>query len=132
MKRANSFIAEPIPAGTYVAVITGSEPRAYNTGPRQYADLTFQIIEGPYAGHRLSKRLDLLHPNLIEKTLYCMELSSICWAVGVPTTQNYGELYNRPLLINVCRETRPDNGIIVNRIVGYAKRELSLKETTDD
>ena len=131
MKWVNSFTAEPIPAGTYVAVITELEPKRYNGGARQYTDLTFQIIEGPYAGYCLSKRLDLLHPNLIEKTLYCIELSSICWAVGVPTTLNYSELYNRPLLINVCRETRPDNGVVANRIVGYAKRERVPKEASD-
>ena len=123
MKWMNSFTVEPIPTGTYVAMITGSEPRYYNSGLRQYVDLTFQIIEGPYAGRCLLRQLDLTHPNLIEKTLYYMELGSICWAVGVPTTQNYSELYNRPLLINVRCEPRPDNGIVANRIAGYAKKE---------
>ena len=75
---------EPIPAGKYLAVITGVEMRCR---PRpvhgHYLQLTFQVIEGEYQNRLLWTRLNLDNPNATAVQIARAELSAICRAVGV-------------------------------------------------
>ena len=113
---------QTLPAGQYVAMITEAELKPYRMSPRDYLLLTFQIIEGPYAGCLLWKQLNLNHPHPTIRSLASEELGSICRAVGLSTLQDYTELYNRPLMIDACCQTHLDDGIVTNRIVGYWKK----------
>src|SRR5262245_42411620 len=74
---------EPIPAGKYLAVITGSEMKPTKADTGHFLKLTFQIIDGPYKGRNLWARLNLDNPNAIAVQIAQAELSAICRAVGV-------------------------------------------------
>lgn len=114
---------EPIPAGKYVAVITGSEMKQTKAGTGQYLQLTFQVIEGEYQNRLLWTRLNLVNPNATAVTIAQAELSAICRTVGVLTPQDSVELHNLPLVVHVKCNQREDTGEIVNEIKGYSKKE---------
>ncbi len=116
---------DPIPAGKYLAVITGSEMKPTKTGTGSYLELTFQIIEGDYKNRLLWSRLNLDNQNATAVQIARSDLSSICRAVGLMTPRDSAELHNLPLVISVKCKKRDDTGEVTNEIKGYAKRELA-------
>jgi len=118
---------EPIPAGKYVAVITASEMKPNKAGTGRYLELTFTIVEGPYANRQLWARLNLEHPNELAVKIARAELSAICRAVGVLTPHDSVELHNLPLVIRVRCKKRQDTDEVVNEIAGYEKREAATQ-----
>ena len=122
---------DPIPAGKYLAVITESEMKPTKAGTGNYLQLTFQIIEGPYANRLLWARLNLDNPNETARKIAQGELSAICRAVGVLSPNDSVELHNLPLVINVRCKKRSDTGEIVNEIKGYSKKDSPGVPTGD-
>ncbi len=120
---ANDF--DPIPAGTYLAVITASEVKPTKDGTGEYLELSFQIIEGDYQNRLLWARLSLSHPKDIVSRIARSQLADICKAVGVLKPNDSAELHNLPLLIDVRLKKRKDTGDIVNEIKKYISRKRS-------
>ncbi len=116
---------EPIPAGKYLAVITGSEMKPTKSGKGQYLELTFQVIDGPHKNRLLWSRLNLDNPNELTVQIAQGELSAICRAVGVMQPKDSVELHNLPLQITVKCKKRDDTGDLVNEIKGFAKKEAA-------
>ena len=114
---------EPVPAGKYLTVITGSEMKPTKAGTGHYLELTFQIIEGEYKNRLLWARLNLDNPNDVAVQIARGELSSICRAIGVMQPKDSVELHNLPLLVTVKCKKREDTGDVVNEIKGYAKKD---------
>ncbi len=125
---------EPIPAGKYVAIVTGSEMKPTKSGSGHFLELTFQVIDGPYKNRMLWSRLNLDNPNPQAVQIAQGELSAICRAVGVMQPKDSIELHNLPLVITVKCKRRDDTGDVTNEIRGYAKKETAtgarLQETT--
>ena len=119
---------EPIPAGKYLAVITGSELKPTKNGSGHYLELTFQVIEGPYKNRLLWSRLNLDNPNELTVQIAKGELSAICRAVGVMQPKDSIELHSLPLVVTVKLKPRGDNGELTNEIKGYAKKEASVPQ----
>ena len=113
---------EPIPAGKYLAVITGSEMKPTKSGNGRYLELTFQVLDGGHKGRLLWSRLNLENPSEQAVQIAQGELSAICRAVGVMQPKDSAELHNLPLLVSVKCKKRDDNGDMVNEIRGYAKK----------
>lgn len=118
---ANDF--DPIPAGTYVAIITGSEIKPTKDGSGEYLELTFQIIEGDYTNRLLWARLSLNHAKDIVARIARSQLADICKSVGVLKPNDSAELHNLPLSIDVRLKKRKDNGDMVNEIKKYSPRK---------
>ncbi len=116
---------EPIPAGKYLVVITGSEMKPTKSGKGSYLELTFQVIDGEYKGRQLWARLNLDNTNPLTVQIARAELSAICRAVGVLQPKDSVELHNLPLQVTVKCKKRDDNGEITNEIKGYAKKEAA-------
>lgn len=116
---------EPIPAGKYVAVISGSEMKTTKAGTGSLLQLTFQIIEGPFAKRLLWARLNLDNPNATAVKIARGELSAICRAIGVLAPNDSVELHDLPLVIHVRCKKRTDTGEITNEIKGYSKKEAT-------
>ncbi|GAB4240852.1 MAG: hypothetical protein OHK0028_19110 [Deltaproteobacteria bacterium] len=116
---------EPIPAGKYLAVITGSEMKATKNGSGSFLELTFQVIEGPYRNRQLWARLNLDNPNKQAVEIARAQLSAICRAVGVMQPKDSLELHNLPLQITVKCKRREDTDEIVNEIRAYTKKEAA-------
>lgn len=116
---------EPIPAGKYLAIISGSEFKDTKKGDGKYLALKFQILDGPHKNRTLFSNLNLDNPNAQAVQIAQGELSAICRAVGVLKPKDSTELHNLPLLITVRLEKRKDNGEDSNTIKGYAKKEAA-------
>lgn len=93
----------PIPAGTYLAIISASEMKQTKAGTGSYLQLTFQIIEGEYKGRNLWTRLNLDNPNQTAVRIARRQLSEICHAVGVLTPADSCELHDLPCSIVVAQ-----------------------------
>jgi hypothetical protein len=115
---------EPIPAGKYLAVITGSEMKPTKAGTGSYLELTFQVAEGDYKGRLLWARLNLDNPNAMAVKIARGELSSICRAVGVLEPRDSCELHNLPLVVTVKQKADAE-GELRNEIKGYAQKEAA-------
>ncbi len=116
----NTF--QPIPAGTYLAMITESEMKPTKSGTGHYLQLAFEIIEGPHQGRVLWSRLNLQNPNPTTVQIAKAELSAICHAAGVLQPGDSAELHNLPMEITVKCKHRKDNGEITSEIKGYTAR----------
>ena len=116
---------EPIPDGNYLAVITDSEMKPTKSGRGHYLELTFQVVNGPYANRLLWSRLNLDNPSEQAVQIAQGELSAICHAVGIMQPGDSTELHNLQLLVTVKRKRREDTGEVVNEIRGYAKKETA-------
>ncbi len=114
---------EPLPAGKYVAAITGSEMKATKRGDGSYLQLEFTVLDGDCKGRKVWDRLCINHPNDLTQKIARGNLSAICRAVGVMQPRDSVELHNLPLLITVKCRKREDNGEIANEIKGYAAAE---------
>ena len=116
---------EPIPAGKYVAVITGSEMKPTKNGTGHYLELTFEVIDGPQKGRLLWSRLNLDNPNAQAVQIAQGELSAICRAVGVMQPRDSVDLHNLPVMLTVKCKKREDTGDMTNEIKGYAKKDAA-------
>jgi len=116
---------DPIPAGRYLAAITGSEMKSNKAQTGRFLELCFTIIEGEYKNRQLWARLNLENPNELAMKIAQAELSAICRAVGVLVPNDSVELHNLPLVIKVRCKRRKDTDEIVNEVKGYEKREAA-------
>lgn len=122
---------DPVPEGLYSAVITESENKPTKKGDGSYLQLTFQILDGPYANRNLWARLNLKNPSGQAVKLAQAELSAICRAVGVMTPKDSSELHDLPLQIEVKCVKRADTGQMTNEISGYKKKESVTGQTAN-
>jgi hypothetical protein len=121
---------DPIPAGTYLATITGSEVKPTKDATGEYLELTFQVLEGDYKNRLLWARLSLTHPKDIVSRIARSQLADICKAVGVLKPNDSAELHNLPLLIDVRLTKRKDTGELANEIKKYTSRKRSATQNT--
>ena len=117
---------DPLPAGKYLAAITGSQMKATKQGDGSYLELEFTVLEGEYKDRKVWDRLCLNHPNAQAVKIARGNLSSICRAVGVMQPRDSVELHNLPLLITVKLKKREDNGELANEVRGYARKESAI------
>ncbi len=114
---------EPIPAGTYNAVIINSVMKPTKDGSGSFLELQFQIIDGEYKGRLVWSRLVLENKNELTVKIAKSQLADICRAVGILTPYDSCELHNLPMQIKVALKKRSDNGEPSNEIKAYRKRE---------
>jgi hypothetical protein len=115
---------EPLPAGTYEALIIDSEMKPTKSGSGSYLQLTFEILDGPHKGRLLWARLNLDNPNATAVAIARAELSAICRAVSVLAPKDSVELHNLPLVIHVRCKKRDDTGEVTNEVKGYSPRTV--------
>ncbi len=116
---------EPLPAGKYVAAITGSEMKATKRGDGNYLQLEFTVLDGDCQGRKVWDRLCINHPNDLTQKIARGNLSALCRAVGVMQPKDSVELHNLPLLVTVKCKKRDDTGEMTNEVRGYARKEAA-------
>ena len=121
---------EPIPAGTYNAVIIKSEMKPTKDGNGSFLELEFQVLDGEYKGRLVWSRLVLENKNELTVKIAKSQLADICRAVNVPTPKDSLELHNLPLQIKVAVKKRSDNGEPANEIRAYRKRETATTQNS--
>ena len=114
---------EPIPAGSYLAVITASEVKDNSKGTGTYHEFTLEVIDGDHKGRKLWSRLNLNNPSQEAVAIARAELSAICRAVGVMRPTDSTQLHNIPLTVKVGLEKRKDTGDLTNVVKGYSAQE---------
>jgi hypothetical protein len=112
-------VYEPIPAGWYKAVITGSEEKPTKAQTGSYLQLAIEVIEGPQQGRKLTDRLNLNNPNATASEIAYRTLSAICHAVGVMNPRNSADLHDKPMMVKV--KVKPADGqySASNEVQGY-------------
>jgi len=116
---------DPIPAGKYVAAITGSEMKPTKDNAGSFLQLEFTVLEGECKGRKVWDRLCLSHSNALTVTIARGNLSAICRALGVMQPRDSVELHNIPLQITVKCKKREDTGELVNEVKGYAPKQAA-------
>lgn len=91
----------PIPAGEYLAQITDSDVKPTKRGDGNYAELTYEVLEGEYKGRKVWVRLNLDNPNQKAVEIAQRQLSSICHAVDTLNIKDTAELHYKPHVIRV-------------------------------
>jgi hypothetical protein len=114
---------EPVPAGKYLAVITGTEMKPTKAGNGEYLELELEVVDGPHKGRKVWDRLTLKHPNEQTVQIARATLSAICRAVNVLRPRDSVELHNLPLVVSIGLKKREDTGEPTNVVKGYAQRD---------
>lgn len=128
---APSVPMELIPAGKYLAAITKSGEKATKSGNGSYLELEFTILEGDYRNRKVWDIFNLKNPSSDAVEIAEANLSAICHAVGVMSVEFSTDLHNLPLIINVTTKKDDYDGLVRNKVKGYAKYEsrMSAKST---
>jgi hypothetical protein len=117
---------DPLPAGKYLAAVTGTEMKPTKEGTGSYLNIELTILEGKFKDRKVWDRLCLNHPNVQTVKIAQSSLSALCRAVGVMELHDTVELHNVPLVITVKLKKRKDNGDLANEVKGYAKKETAI------
>ena len=112
---------EPIPKGTYVAMIVDSEMRQTRAADGEYLKLTFEIIDGTYSRRLIWTNLNLRNKNPKAVEIANRNLASICRAVHhMKPLEDSEELHNKAIKIKVDIREAQNGYDASNEIKGYA------------
>lgn len=93
---------QAIPGGDYTALVEDSDLKTTKNGNGQYLQLTWQIIEGSYAGRKLFQRLNVNNPNKTAEDIGRRELAGVCQALGIThQITDSAQLHNIAALLRV-------------------------------
>lgn len=118
-------VLDPLPAGKYLAAITGSEMKATKKGDGSFLELEFTILDGEFRGRKVWDRLCINHPKDVTQKIARGNLSAICRAIGVMQPRDSVELHNLPLLISVKCKRRDDTSEFANEVKGYEAKSAA-------
>lgn len=90
-----------LPAGEYLAQIVDSDMKPTKKNDGQYAELTFEVMDGEFKSRRVWARLNLDNPNPKAVEIAQRDLSSICHAAGKLQIRDTQELHYKPMVIRV-------------------------------
>lgn len=127
-RESKSF--EPLPRGLYSAMITESAIKQTKRGDGEYLALTFEIVDGKYAGRRLWQNLNLSNPSKQAEDIAREELNNICAAIGIPKgtkLSNTEQLHDVLVKVDVGLDAKDPTR---NRIFAYAAGSSSPTPTT--
>lgn len=110
---------DPIPAGDYPVIITGSEMKFTKDGQGQYLELSLEVQGGEFSGRKLFDRLNLHNSNRQAVEIAQRQLSQICHAVGVLQVADSEQLHFKPLVAMVKLRPAREQFDASNEIKGY-------------
>ena len=91
-----------LPAGTYSAKIIESDERPTKTGMGRIIELTWEVIEGPYAGRRFWQTINYINQNEVAQRIGQAELGRLALACGYEQAINSTEaLHGRPCRVTI-------------------------------
>lgn len=108
-----------LPAGTYAARVKYVEDKTTKSGTGAYAEITWEIIEGPYANRLIWDRLNLDNPNPTAVEIAYRTLKSICVATGAGAIGETSELQDKFAMLKVKVKSSPQYGES-NEVADYA------------
>jgi hypothetical protein len=124
---------DPLPLGEYPVMISASEMKTTKNGEGQYLQITFDVVEGEYAGRKVFDRLNLVNKNEQTQEIAQRALSAICRCVGILHPKNSEELHDKPMVIKVGIRPAKDGFEESNSVKGYIRTDgKDLKEVTEE
>ena len=111
---------ELIPPGWYAAHLVDSYTRAAKSGEGEYINMTFELLNAPYANRKVWEMLNLWHSNPTTVQIANQQRIEIITAMGRPNATTTEELYGIPVMIKLTiREDRTGKYEPQNAIKGY-------------
>lgn len=102
---------EAVPAAVYLANIIASELKDTKSGSGKYLQLTWEILEGPFARRKIFERLNVVNGNKTAENIGKSQYSKLCTAAGFPTQQKISTvLHGIPCRIKVVVKTDAQYG----------------------
>lgn len=98
---------EPVPNGTYRAMIVESEVKPTKDGRGKYLQLIWQILDGQFKGRKIWDRLNVQNPSEEAQRIGQAQLSAVCHATGQLKLTNSGQLHTIPVEIKVVVKQSP-------------------------
>jgi len=92
---------DPIPAGEYLAHVSGSDVCDTKAKTGKYIKLEFTVLQGKYKGRKIWTNLNIINPNPVAVEIAQKELATLCRAIGKGVIQDTQELHGLPLLMKV-------------------------------
>jgi hypothetical protein len=94
----------PIPAGTYTAMVVGSEikpTKDHHLTGGQYLELELKVLEGDHKGRKLFGRLNIKNANPVAEKIAKEQLSALCHAIGKVVITETTDLHGIPFNVKV-------------------------------
>ena len=113
---------EPLPRGSYNAIIIESDIKQTKAGTGEYIELVIQVVDGIHAGRRLWERLNVSNPNKQAEDIAKSSLAELCAAVNVTKLTDTEQLHDRPFQVHVDIDRKDPTR---NRVVGYGSANLT-------
>ena len=110
---------DPIPAGTYEAVITATVIKPTRSANGTGINITFEILSGGAKGRKVWEWINYQHPNQEAQRIGQQTLATICKVLGIAQLNETEQLHNVPLMITVGFDR---NDATRNVIRGYAAK----------
>lgn len=92
---------EAFPKGDYTVKVVESEVKLTKAGTGTYAEMKFEIVDGPYTGRTFRGRFNLTNPNEKAWKIGRAELSAIGVACGKPHYDDTRLLHDIPFRCKV-------------------------------
>ena len=122
---------DPVPAGTYEAVVSASEIRATKSGNGKGINLTFEILSDPAKGRKVWAWINFQHPKAEAQRIGQEELARICKAVGVEKLTETEQLHNKPLMITVALDKDDPTRNVIKGYKAKAAAPAAAAQTQD-
>lgn len=98
--------SEPIPPGTYTAIVVETEVRETKAGTGTYLNVEMEIVDGDHKGRRIWDRIHLRNPSEQAVEIGMRRLSSICRILGLERLPNSELLHGKTLAVTVYHRDR--------------------------
>lgn len=114
----------PLPAGWYRAMVSAAVGKDTAAGTGRYLQLTYDIIEGDYAGRKVWAMYNVANPNETAVRIGRAELKSLAEALDHKAAFEYEQDFltfvtNRVVQIKLGQRTDKRNGEIKNNVTDY-------------
>jgi hypothetical protein len=119
---------EPLPVGSYVAVITDAKVGPLKSGKGQAVNLTWEVAGDKYGGRLIFDRIIVAHESAAAMKYGRRKLKDVADACGV-TEQitDLSVLHNQPCLVSVKIETDPNGEYPPKNRVGRVRKIEAAK-----
>ena len=111
---------QPLPEGTYKAVITDSEMRATRAGTGHYLNFTWEITSGEHRGRKVWANYNVDNPNEKAVEIAKRDLASVCTAMGKDGFEDSQDLHFHEIEVLVKIREASNGYAASNEIKGYS------------
>lgn len=126
---------ETLPAGWYNVKIVESKGEQTKDQTGYYLAVTFEILDGTYAGRKVFTNINLQNKNPVAQEIGYKTMSSICHCVGVIQVSDTQQLHGIPLAVRLSvraagRGADGKDYDASNEVKGYRKFDPAVPSTS--